>query len=59
MAFCRLFTLHFGFLAPPVESVASSQNHLASKLLAPTTLFPAAMRVAAPVFFITPLADFG
>jgi hypothetical protein len=33
MAFCRLFTLHFGFLAQPVESLASSQNRLASKLL--------------------------
>jgi hypothetical protein len=32
MAFCRLFTLHFGFLAQPVESLASSQNRLASKL---------------------------
>ena len=37
MAFCRLFPLHFGFLAQPVESVASSQNRLDSKLLAPAT----------------------
>jgi hypothetical protein len=53
MAFCRLFTLHFGFMAQPVESLASSQNRLASKLLAPTTLFPATMGVAAPVLFMT------
>jgi hypothetical protein len=33
MAFCRLFTLHFGFLAQPVKSLASSQNRLAPKLL--------------------------
>jgi hypothetical protein len=50
MAFCRLFTLHFGFLAQPVESPASSQNRpRLQALLAPTALFPTAMGVAAPV----------
>jgi hypothetical protein len=37
MALCRLFPLHFGFLAQPVESLASSQYRLDSKLLAPAT----------------------
>jgi len=53
MAFCRLFTLHFGLLAQAVECLGSSQNRLASKLLGPTTLSPAAMRVA----HSSPLAD--
>jgi len=53
MTFCHLFTFHFGFPAQPVKRLASSQNRLASKLLASTTLLPAAKRIAAPVFFIS------
>jgi Protein of unknown function (DUF1214) len=33
MAFSRLPTLHFGFLAQPLESFAPSQNRLDSKVL--------------------------